>query len=581
MAEPKKLTRKEKFSNNPAKSADKENTSSNNNWSKYYLWIIALYAVLLYVNTSNFDYALDDYASIIENRSTQKGDIKEIFKTSYRYGSYMSSDELYRPIPKLLFAKQWSIAPNNPHVGHWTNILLYAFLGVVVFNFCKKLFKGHLLFSFLATMLFISFPIHTEAVANIKSVDEILAMLFGFLALNKFVDYLVNRKSKGLVFSLLFFVLSLLCKESSITLLAILPLLIYYFTDNKFKENAIALFSFFMITIFYLIARSNVYGLIPLGTLPSSSDNLLVKVVGSIQQYTTAIYFLGIYLLRIIIPTVLTFDASYPQLSIVGISSFEILISFVVLVALFGIAVYGILKKELYGFALLFFFITVSVSSNIFTLIGTQYGERLMFMPSLGISLAVISFLYKFEIKQALYIVLVISVAYGGLTINRNSVWRNNETLYRSGLISAPNSARTNYYMGNYLVKENQLAGKSEDDQKKTLNEGISYLKRSVELTPTFSDAWNQMGLAYMRLQDYNSSQSAFKKALTYNPNDPVVNNNYGNLLFNTKQLDSALFYFENAVRLKADYSDALNNIGSVYGNAGQFQSTSRSQTPK
>ena len=34
----------------------------------------------------------------------------------------------------------------------------------------------------------------------------------------------------------------------------------------------------------------------------------------------------------------------------------------------------------------------------------------------------------------------------------------------------------------------------------------------------------------------------------------------------------SALFYFEKAVSLKADYTDALNNIGSVYGNKGQFQ---------
>jgi Tfp pilus assembly protein PilF len=104
------------------------------------------------------------------------------------------------------------------------------------------------------------------------------------------------------------------------------------------------------------------------------------------------------------------------------------------------------------------------------------------------------------------------------------------------------------------------------------LNEGISYLKKSVELTPYFSDAWDQMGLAYMRMKDYKSSRNSFLKALSNNNNDPKINNNYGNLLFNVNQPDSALFYFEKAVSLKADYTDALNNIGSVYGNKGQFQ---------
>jgi len=572
MSEQKKLTRKEKFSNAPVKKDSGIQNDQSNSFSKYYVWIVALFAAVLYINTANFDYALDDYASIIENRSTQKGDLKEIFKTSYRYGSYMASDELYRPIPKSIFAIQWSLSPNNPHLAHWTNILLYALLAVVVFNFCKRIFSGNLLHSFLASLLFISFPIHTEAVANIKSVDEISSMLLGFLALNKFYDYLLNKKILQVVLSILFFVLSLLCKESSITLLAILPLLVYYFDEGKFKEYLMVFLSFVGITILYFLVRSNVYGIIPLGTLPSSSDNLLVKGIGSIERYTSAIYFLGLYLFRIVIPVGLTFDASYPQLSLVGIGSMEFLISFVVLLLLFSVAVYGIVKKELYGFALMFFFVTASVSSNIFTLIGTQYGERLMFMPSMGIALTAVVSLSKIDFKQLSGLVIVVSLIYGFITIQRNVVWENNETLYRSGLITAPNSARTNYYLGNFLIKENRLAGKSEAEQKIILNEGISYLKKSAELTPYFSDAWDQMGLAYMRLKDYKSSRNAFLFALNNNGNDPKINNNYGNLLFNVNQPDSALFYFEKAVSLKADYTDALNNIGSVYGNKGQFQ---------
>ena len=139
-------------------------------------------------------------------------------------------------------------------------------------------------------------------------------------------------------------------------------------------------------------------------------------------------------------------------------------------------------------------------------------------------------------------------------------------------MISAPKSARTNYYLGNYLIKESNLAGKSKPDQNKILNEGVSYLKKSVQLTPYFADSWDQMGLAYMRLKEYDSSKIAFVNALSCNSNDPKINNNYGNLLFNTSQPDSALFYFEKAFSLKADYTDAINNIGSIYGNKNEFQ---------
>ena len=572
MTNQKKLTRKEKFSNAPSQNNTVAANASSKSISKYYVYIVALFAAVLYLNTANFDYALDDYASIIENRSTQKGDYKEIFKTSYRYGSYMASDELYRPIPKSIFALQWSLAPNNPHLAHWTNILFYSLLAVVVFNFCKRMLKGNLMYSFLATILFVSLPIHTEAVANIKSIDEILAMLFGLLSLNKFIDYLQKKKTGYFLFSILFFITALLCKESSITLLVILPLLIYYLDEGKFKDHSVAFLSFVGVTALYFMARSNVYGIIPLGTLPSSSDNLLVKGIGSIDRYTSAVYFMGLYLLRIVIPMGLTFDASFPELSLVGVGSTEFLISLIALLGLFAVAVYGIIKRELFGFALLFFFVTVSVSSNIFTLIGTQYGERLMFMPSLGIALAAVVLLSKVEFKKLSSVIVVICLVYGFIAINRNAVWENNETLYRSGLVSAPNSARTNYYLGNFLVKENQIAGKPEAEQKKIINEGLSYLKKSVTLTPYFSDAWDQMGLAYMRLKEFDSSRYAYSNALKYNSNDPKINNNFGNLLFNTGKPDSALFYFEKAVRLKADYSDALNNIGSVYGNQKQFQ---------
>jgi len=226
----------------------------------------------------------------------------------------------------------------------------------------------------------------------------------------------------------------------------------------------------------------------------------------------------------------------------------------------------------------LFFFITASVSSNIFVIIGTHWGERLMYLPSWGISFALVlgvAYLiekYSSMNKKSLAMIFALPVViYSGMSIARNPVWESNESLYRSGLISAPNSTRVQYYMGNFLIKEDVLAGKTPQQQDQILKEGISYLKRSVELNPTFTDAWNQMGLAYFRLKDNTAAKEAFYKGIETNKNEPTIYNNLGNVLFGEKDYAGCIQLFQKAVALNPNYSEAWANMGSAYGMMGNY----------
>jgi hypothetical protein len=178
-----KPTRKEKFQNPPVKQKQSIETNTKT-ISSYYIWIVGVIGLLLYANTLNFGYTLDDYSLILENKSTLKGfgAIKEIFSTSYRYGYIFLSDELYRPISKAIFAIQWGLAPNKPFLGHLTNIVFFAFTCMVMYRFLAKNIANTNL-ALVITLLFAAMPIHTEVVASIKSLDEILALLFGLLAM--------------------------------------------------------------------------------------------------------------------------------------------------------------------------------------------------------------------------------------------------------------------------------------------------------------------------------------------------------------------------------------------------------------
>ena len=91
-------------------------------------------AVLLYVNTLNHGYALDDYPTIYGNRLTTAGlrGIPMMLHTGYWYGLDGLNDWLYRPLSLVMFAIEWQLAPGVPALGHLVNVALYAVTAVVL-----------------------------------------------------------------------------------------------------------------------------------------------------------------------------------------------------------------------------------------------------------------------------------------------------------------------------------------------------------------------------------------------------------------------------------------------------------------
>src|ERR1039458_2075714 len=150
--------------------------------------IVGVFAFLLYAQSIRYSYALDDNFVISDNNLIKKGfeAIPEILKTNYlsgfSNGNY--SGPTYRPTSLILFAIEWQLFPNSPHVYHFISVLLFAVSCFILFLLlCKLFYKQNLLFPFVCCMLYAAHPIHTEVVNNIKSSDEILCFLFGISAI--------------------------------------------------------------------------------------------------------------------------------------------------------------------------------------------------------------------------------------------------------------------------------------------------------------------------------------------------------------------------------------------------------------
>ncbi len=557
--------------------------------------IVAAIGAVFYIQTLSYDFVLDDFSAIKENRVTKQGTsaLGEIFKTTYRHGYTIQGDELYRPIPKAIFACLWQWFPDNPFPGHLLNVLCYAFTGfMLVITLSKFMGQKNVLIAFIASALFIAHPIHTEVTANIKSLDEILGFLFFIISLYFSHSYLVTSKNNKIAIAAAFYFLALLCKESSITFIGVFPLMFYFFGNNSISSIIKTTAILFVPALVFLVVRSSVIGFSGAGEV-STADNLLMATDNMLFRKTTAIFIMGLYLKLMVAPIQLAFDYSYSQIPIVGPGDWRFLLSFAILITMAVYAALNFKKKNIAAFGILYFFITASLSSNVFMIIGTSMGERLMYAPSFGICLLLAWLIVMLgeKIKPAadtngedamaliknnvlpVGITMVIIAVFGIKTFSQNPVWKNNMTLYESGVKVSPNSTRTQYYLGNAITKPEYMEQFKGDSVqiKKAMNEGIAYLKRAVEIYPGFTDPLTQLGVAYYKMKDYNNAYKYYEQALKQSPGVATIHNNMGTLMFETGQYENALKAFEKAIQLDPFYSDAYNNAGSAYGTMGKY----------
>jgi hypothetical protein len=119
------------------------------------------------------------------------------------------------------------------NVRHFNNIWTFA-LGCVFLYlvFSKYFFRTNQDLAFLAALLFTMHPIHSEAIANVKSRDEIFSLIFVSLTFLYAFQYLELKRTKDLFWASVMFLLALLSKEYAIMLLVLVPLAVYTFTEN-------------------------------------------------------------------------------------------------------------------------------------------------------------------------------------------------------------------------------------------------------------------------------------------------------------------------------------------------------------
>ena len=528
--------------------------------------IILMLSIGIYSNTFYNEYTIDDPLVSTANKFTLKGfaGIKDIMThdalVGYfgEQGSEALSGGRYRPLSIVTFAIEDEFFGLNPKVSHTVNIILFSFTCILLYHLLlyllpkKKESPFYLTVPFIATVLFTAHPIHTEAVANSKGRDEIMGLLFALSALYAAVKYVKTRRLIHLAWGVIIFFIALLSKENPITFMAVIPLTFFFFTKAKLKDYLLVIGIYIVPVIIYLYMRS-IYtnsGLgfeskeivnNPFAYLPKTMDGLL-------QRYATIVMTFILYFKLLIFPHPLSHDYYYNQIPMVGISNPLFIISAVVNIGLFIYAIIGLRHKSIPSYAILFYFITFSVVSNVFFTVGVLLNERLLFFSSVGFCLLIAWLLVKagerFRLSGPIVasILIVILLLYSIKTISRNRAWSDNLTLVLHDVKTSPNSAKVLLSAGTQLVNlaylnydsiraNGQLQHISDlldlnvkvtsvpdsTMQKLFCEKSIEFFHRSIAIYPDWADSWLGLGNASYKLhKPSNEVIDYFQKAELY-----------------------------------------------------------------
>lgn len=576
----------------------KEKVSFKNN-PKLHKIIIVLLAFIVYANTLGHNYAQDDAIVIYDNMFTQKGiqGIPGLLSHDTFYGFFkeegkanLVSGGRYRPLTPMMFAVEWQLFGRNPFINHLVNVLLYALLGLITYLTLALLFKSKstsgLFFTFLASALYITHPLHTEVVANIKGRDEIVSMLCSLLATYLIFKSFDSKKIKYSLYGGLALFIGLLSKENAITFLAVIPLALMLFRKSSFIQSIKASSILFLSAGLFMLIRISVLGFDFGGTPNELMNNPFIKWSDGTwipfavsEKFATIFFTLGKYIQLLVLPHPLSHDYYPRAIDIMAFSDWKVLLSLFGHILLLTFAIISWKKDKYLSFGIFFYLLTLSIVSNIVFPIGTNMSERFMFMPSLGFAIVVARLLTKhIKSQQLLFsISALLILAYSFKTVTRNNVWKDDLTLFTSDVNESTRSAKLLNAAGGALSNE---ASKLPDGPEKTklANESISHLQKAIQIHPTYRNAYLLMGNSLFYAKRYSEAIDYYERCLQISPGYKEVLKNYPIVLREggkhhgqvTRNFDLAEEWLSKSYNMNPKDFETCRLLGITYGIKGQ-----------
>jgi len=483
---------------------------------------------------------------------------------------------------------QWQFFKDVPGWYHIVSVLLYVITILLLFSTLRKLLSDHSpIVAFVASLMFAAHPTHTEVVANIKSQDELLCFIFVLLAVQFILKSIQNPSPASVVFSCACFFLALLAKEGALVFLGAIPLMLYFFRDMELKAIVRTMVPLVVVSVlWFALHQWVIHGNSPPTHAYNLDDNSLVGARTFFEREATACYMMGRYLLLLIFPHPLSYDYSYNENPLISFRSAKAIVPFIIYAALAFIAIRELKKKSFVSFGILFFLITISMTSNLIVLIGATMADRFLYVPSLGFCIILTYFWIRFldvpggktdslKFTNPKFLpVYVLLALYSYKTYTRNTDWHDNLSLFMTDVRSSAGSARAHYNAGTEMLDRFVLPNRDRnaDARKSALRVAISELATAVKIDSAAFLYRLNLASAYMYDDNYSKAAEHASVAIGISNADPKPYSILGSADYSLGKYEDAIKYLTTATDKGLNDASAWNYLGGAYSSTNDFE---------
>jgi len=490
-------------------------------WRPALMAVLAVVA-LCYLHGFYEEYVFDDAGLIGRNES-----IKSIEYLPSLIGWGKATVPGHRVIRNLSYVLDYVVWGDNVRGYHYSSLFIHLLNTVLVLGLARRLL-GEGPWPYLAALLWGVHPVLTDAVTYLSGRRDVLSALFYLWALDRYLAWRMREAGRGaLAASYVLYLVGCFTKEVAVTLPAVIVL--YEVVNARRAEPdpkhplatlARQAFAQFMTAPVYYTLLAAFPGAFTWYILHYHPFNVVTGYVTErlkTDLLSVATYGLH-YLVLMVFPRDLSVDY-FPQSlpGSPGIADPTTLVAIAVLSGLAVLTLIAIARGSPAGFGAGFFVIAFLPMSNLFIRFNEPVAEHYLYLPAVGMALAVTSGLRVLarrwpDARDGLVTAAVVAaLALALRTDARNREWGDPEQLFTSSLAIFPRSSRM----------------------------------------------WNNLGCIYIHRGDLAGAKGAVERAIELSPREPLYHYNRAFIMRKEGRWADALVEYDRSLAVAPDYVDA------------------------
>jgi len=520
------------------------------------LFLLSILVLLIYSNTFNAPFHLDDFHNIVENTRLH---VDNLFPGTL-VGAVLDNPEknklFYRPISNLSIAINWYLGQANVTGYHIVNLVIhilttfFLYLAVIhLFNAPNLVgrYKGDEYFiAVLAACLWAVNPIQTQSVTYIVQRMAAMAAMFYILGMYLYIKARLCESLKRRIFFFLgmsiSFLLAVGSKENAIMLpVSLLLLEVVFFRDmsEPATRKKVLLWGSGLILAVFLCG---IFLFMGGGLVENILNGYKNRTFSFSERLLTQPRIVVFYLSQIFYPIAERLSLDHEIAVSTGFfSPWTTLPAIVIIILMVAIAIRLLIKQPLISFAILFFFSNHIIESSVIAL--ELVFEHRNYLPSLFLFLPVAAGIkwlinhYSRQKKMMRWVVIVsviLLIAMLGLgTYTRNLVWTDEKMLWEDVIQKSPGRAR-----GYQNLAATYYVDIRAYDQAIVLFQKAMYLADSTRNRAELMALANMANIYAKYKKDYQKAIELYHQILDINSNIDAMRYHLALTLLRSDQID-------------------------------------------